>query len=342
MTTGTLHRLCSAGVLARLLVALLVVALLLVVLPVASISQAADDKYSPEDPIASVAGEPVFLGELNLVLLQRLQFKSLQQVPIQVQQATAALLVRQHLARRALESKGGAALQAIIDRGIASFENDLQRRGGSLAQHAEANRCNQRGLLDQLRWQIAWREYLKSRLNDKNLKLFYERNRAKYAGGRWEVSHLFLPVDPKDPSSAGISDDRIEQILKHLGDASDIITEFAAAARDHSEGGTAREGGYVGWVSKDGDLPSSVMNAVRETKPGAVSTRVVSPLGRHLVLVHAFEPKEVAFEDLPDQSAIRRDATDALFDALVGSQSSVNVQWLIGALKPPAGTELAP
>lgn len=48
------------------------------------------------------------------------------------------------------------------------------------------------------------------------------------------------------------------------------------------------------------------------------------------------------FDDLTDQSKLRRDATNALFDALVAEQSDVKVQWFIPALRPPSDVQLMP
>ena len=147
----------------------------------------ADEKWSPSDPIAAIDGEPIFLGELNLILTERLKARDLDRVGIQVQQATAALLVRRHLALASLKQEGGDALQAIVDRQIESFASEAKRRGSSLEQHARARLADQKSLEADIAWRASWGQYLKSRLNETNLRRFFERERATYAGGRWEV-----------------------------------------------------------------------------------------------------------------------------------------------------------
>ncbi len=158
---------------------------------------------------------------------------------------------------------------------------------------------------------------MKSRLTDKVLQSFYARNRDKYAGGRWEVSQIFLKMDPKDDTSVGIAELRMNDIVSELRDASSIETAFAAAAREHSDAGTSNDGGKIGWVEGNGDLPSAVMKSVREAKIGKVTGPIRSPLGLHLILVHQFQRKDVAFEELTDHALLRRDAADALFEILL-------------------------
>ena len=300
------------------------------------------EKFGPEDPIASIDGAPVFLGELNLVLVDRLRIKDLSKAKPDVQQATAALLVRQHLALKTLFAQGGETLQAMVDRQISDFANDSKRRGSSLQKHAQQRSSDERSLKASLTWQIAWGQYLKSRLTDANLRKYFERNRQKYAGGRWEVSQVFLEIDPKDKTTLEIAKQRMDELVDQLSKSSEPEVAFAAAAREHSDAGSAATGGQVGWVEKDGDLPSSVMKAVRATKVGDISPPVRSPLGLHTVFVHDFKASDLAFEDLTDQSQLRRDATDALFDQLVRQQKDAKIAWYISGLKPPAGVSLIP
>ena len=86
--------------------------LCLLLFPAVRCSAAGDD-LEPGDPIAAIDGEPVFFGELNLVLTERLQAKDLQRVGAEVRRATAVLIVRRHLAMKSLEAKGGATLEAM-------------------------------------------------------------------------------------------------------------------------------------------------------------------------------------------------------------------------------------
>ncbi|NNE01260.1 MAG: hypothetical protein HKN47_28435 [Pirellulaceae bacterium] len=302
----------------------------------------AQEKFGPDDPFASINGQPVFVGELNLVLVDRLRVRDVGKAPANVQQAVAATLVRQHLAMLTLKKQGGASLQQLIDRKISDFARESQRVGSSLQQHAADRQSNERSLKANLAWQVAWNQYIKSRLTEKNLRMFFDRNRAKYAGGRWDVSQVFLEMNPRDETSIAIAQRRMADLVAQIrqSDAPDLA--FAAEARQYSDAGSAAQGGKVGWVETDGDLPGSVMAVVRTTKPGSVSDPVRSPLGLHIVFVHDHQSSDLDYEDMTDQTQLRLDATSALFDHLVSQQKDAKISWYISALKPPAGVSLIP
>jgi hypothetical protein len=303
---------------------------------------AAGDDLEPEDPIAAIDGEPVFFGELNLVLTERLQTKDLQRVGAEVRRATAALIVRRHLAMKSLEAKGGATLEAMLKRQVETLASDLKRRGSSLQKQASDRMADENSLVTDLRWRLAWGQYLKSRLNDANLKKFFNLRRDQYAGGRWEVSQVFVKANKSDVASWRATLANVNELADQIRVSETPQQAFYDAAVEHSESASASDGGKVGWVQKDGDLPSSLMTAIRKMKTGEVSAAIQSPLGIHLVFLHQVEAGDLKFEDLTDQSQLRRDAANALFDALLRERAEAQVSWLVRDLKPPADVKMIP
>jgi len=65
-------------------------------------------------------------------------------------------------------------------------------------------------------------------------------------------------------------------------------------------------------------------------------------LGVHLIYVHQMEPGDLEFADLTDHAQLRRDAANALFDALLRQQSGAQINWFVRGLKPPAGVTMIP
>ena len=299
-------------------------------------------KYEPADPIASVAGQPVFLGELHLILYDQLGIRDIKRATTQVQQAAALMLVRRHLAMRVLKQQGGESLDAMIKERTGLFAGELERRGGSMEKHAKRRMSDDRSLRADLAWQIAWNQYLKSRLNENSLKSYFERYKDKYAGRRWDVSQIFLKVDKKDDNALGIAENRMNNILQELQNTSSVQETFAQAAKDNSDAGSSDNGGKLGWVEGSGDLPRQVMTAISKASKGDVVGPITSPLGLHLVLVHDSETKDIEYTDMTDQAQLRRDATDTLFKILLRKQTDTKVVWFISALKPPDNVPLIP
>ncbi|EMI19289.1 PpiC-type peptidyl-prolyl cis-trans isomerase [Rhodopirellula maiorica SM1] len=301
-----------------------------------------EDQWKPEDPFAAINGEPIFLGELNLVLVERFGVDQVNQLDLRVKQAAAALLVRRHLALRALHEQGGESLAAIVDRQLEALESELKRRGSDLARYAKERLSTEKAVRDDLDFKISWSQYLKSRLTQANLERFFENRKTNYGGGRWEVSQIFVSVDPSDQDAVQSVRDSLDDLVRNIRNSGDIEQAFAAAARDHSDSVSASDGGMMGWVEKDGDLPTKVMQAVRATKAGEISDPVQSPLGLHVVLVHQFEEKPITFSELRDVAQVRRDAANALLDYLIQTQQDARVSWLIKSLEPPATDVASP
>jgi hypothetical protein len=303
--------------------------------------RAADD-LEPGDPFAAIDGDPIYLGELNLVLTERLRVRDLDRVPPEVQQATAALLVRRHLAMKSMEQQGGAALESLLKRYVEAYATDVRRRGSSLKLQAEARMADEKSLVADMRWRKAWSQYLQSRLNDTNLRRFFEQRRRQYAGTRWDVSQIFVKADMKDATSVAVVEGDVAELAEQIRQSPSPSDAFSEAAILHSESPTSDAGGRVGWVEKDGDLPKSVMQAIRSSKPGDVAGPIRSPLGVHLVMIHDEEEGKLQFEDLTDQAQLRRDAANALFDALISQQADAKISWFVSKLKPPPSIPIIP
>ena len=296
---------------------------------------AAEEELEPGDPIAAIDGDPIYLGELNLILTERFKTRDLDAIPIDLQRATAALLVKRHLAMKTLTSQGGDLLQGMIHRQVESFAAEAKRRGSSIEQQASARLADENSLRADLAWRVAWGQYLKSKLTEENLRRFFESRKQVYGGTRYEVSQIFVKMNAQDRASIEAAETNLVELAEEIQSAESPEIAFDQAARQHSDSPTSKEGGRVGMVEKDGDLPAAVMKVVRSTPAGQVGPPVRSPFGLHLVMVHRVAPGNVTFDQLTDHALLRRDAADALFDGLVANQSDANVVWFVAALRPP-------
>ena len=298
-----------------------------------------DSNHSASDTIFSIDGQQVAVGELNLILGERFGVRQLPDAAIEVKQAAAAILVRRHLAMRSLRQQGGDKLADLIRSDYQRFQEDRKRSGSSVREYAEQRGADERSLEADLAWRTAWRTYLRSRMTDDNLRSYFRREHRRYDGGRWDVSHLFLSVDPSDQTSLTSATDRMKMLAAKVHAADSIEQAFAASAKRNSEAGSAPQGGRVGWVRYAGDLPHRLMRRVYRMKEGQVSEPIRSSLGVHLILLHQYEPGDLTFDELTDLSRLRRDATDMLFEALVNGNNDARVVWHLEQYRPPSTEE---
>ena len=226
----------------------------------------------------------------------------------------------------------------ILDRAWDDFLGKLRGQGQSIEQYCRTYQTNEKSVRNLHDWEIAWAKFIKSRITQQNLEKFYRLHPERYADAKWKVSHLFIPIEKGVADSAEIASHRIKTIHQELSRSLDSQSEleqaFADLARKESDGATAQNGGLLGWVTNDGDLPPQLLRAIQNASPGSVTAPVKSPLGFHLALIHQRETIDVPFDQLKDTSRLRRDAASALFASLEGPPQDSKVRWYISQLKP--------
>ncbi len=264
-------------------------------------------------------------------------------------QASAAVLIRRTLAIKSLRSLGGKSLDAIITRELERIDREALSRGSSLAKMAESRGVSLEAYRRYLSWQVAWSEYLKSRLTEAALQSYFQQHRLRYGGREYYVHQIFLDGTEvartgsadRDPAVVDSQDtfQRLKRIADELQAADDIAVEFASLASEISQSASAASGGKIGWVSKDGDLPPQVMAAIRDSVvTDSSEVRLIgpirSPLGVHLLLVTVSRTREIRWEMVTDQARLRQDFADALFRDLVKTQSNARVDYFDSTLLP--------
>ncbi|TWU55539.1 hypothetical protein [Rubripirellula reticaptiva] len=146
----------------------------------------AKDDIEPGDPYAAVQGEAIYVGEINLVLTQRISARDLVRVGEDVKRATALLLVRRHLAMNALMKLGGKSLADSLDRRVQSYSSEAKQRGTSIDELAKARQSTSEAMIADIRWSSAWAQYLKSKMTPDNLQRYFEAHRDEYGGGQFQ------------------------------------------------------------------------------------------------------------------------------------------------------------
>jgi len=300
------------------------------------LTASAEESLAADEIIASVDGNPVYVGELNLILAERFPNQPIEAIDIELKRATCHLLAQRRLALRALRRVGGDALAQMVQNETDAFITEVKRRGSTLQQQANARSSDSASLLVDISWRVAWGAYLKSKLTETNLRRFFTSNSSAYDGTTYRVSQIFMRPTSTSPL------DILETVKTLSAFASEIQTSeerekvFADLAREHSQSPTAESGGQLGWIESEGDLPAGLVREIRAVPVGSVSKPLRSPIGVHLLFVHEIKKGEMTYDELIDMSLLRRDAANAMFQALVDSESETTVRWHLDLLKPPS------
>jgi peptidyl-prolyl cis-trans isomerase C len=118
--------------------------------------------------------------------------------------------------------------------------------------------------------------------SDAEARDFYQKNPDKFKQGESvRASHILLRVDPNAPEpTKKQARTRINQILKRARSGED----FAALAKQHSQDGSAQQGGDLGYFEREQMVPA-FSEAAFSLKPGHVSDVVTTQFGYHIVKV---------------------------------------------------------
>lgn len=166
----------------------------------------------------------------------------------------------------------------------------------------------------ELRWQKSWEKFSRPLVTDDKLKLHYEAHPTWFNGTECEVFHIIRPLKWDDQDGRSKAKSEFAALVKQIRNKE---TTFADAAKKWSSGATASEGGRLGWLTFQGPMHPSFVQATFALKKGEVSEPVETPHGVHLIYVHDNKAGELPFERVIEN--VRRSLLIVEFEKLVDS-----------------------
>ncbi|MGB2715972.1 MAG: peptidylprolyl isomerase [Vicinamibacterales bacterium] len=134
---------------------------------------------------------------------------------------------------------------------------------------------------------------------DAEARDFYQKNPEKFKqGDSVRASHILLRIDPNAPEpTKKQARTRIAGLLKRARSGEN----FAALAKQHSQDGSAQQGGDLGYFEK-GEMVPAFSETAFSLKPGQISDVVTTQFGYHILKVTDRKPATtVPFEQVSRQ-----------------------------------------
>jgi len=175
-----------------------------------------------------------------------------------------------------------APTQAEVDKAIASIAAQNNVPIERFDAFLERQNIKRSALETQVRAEIAWAKLINQRLRpsievpDEQVEEELARLRANRDKPEHLVSEIVLRVD--SPETEGEIRANARRILDDLRSGAD----FAAVARQFSNGGTAADGGNLGWV-RSGQLPEALDAAIADLEIGEISDPIRTIDGFHIL-----------------------------------------------------------
>ena len=127
-------------------------------------------------------------------------------------------------------------------------------------------------------------DYYKDIVNvrEREVRRYYKKNTESYVTPpQIKARHILLKLPPDSPEETLTEkQQQLEKLLTQIRSGK----SFEELAREHSEDGTAPDGGDLGWF-KPGEMVPAFETAAFALAPGEVSDIVQSPFGLHLIKV---------------------------------------------------------
>ena len=248
------------------------------------------DQASPEDVAVLVNGQPVFIWEVGLLLPQITNELRSQGV-----EPKGEMVIRRALGR-AIDNR--LLQQEAERRGLEADPERVQEKLDDLAADAggrgalEAELIKSRITYEQLRSTAIQSDLIRTLVEsesasdvgvtDAEIETFYNENPQLFSGpDRIHTRHILFRVGPDaTPAEREAARGRAEA----AGERALAGEDFAALARELSEGPNADKGGDLGFTAR-GQMVKDFDDAVWELEVGQISDVVESKLGYHVVLV---------------------------------------------------------
>ena len=236
-------------------------------------------------PAALVNGEPISLADVEQVLkmqgpsatpLSELQKK-------QMRQEVLSMLVDDLLMQQFLRKHGPKVDPAEINKRLAELESSLKTQGKTMVEFCKETNQSEAQVRANLLNMLQWAGYVRDRVNDVQVKKYYEENREFFDQVTVRASHIVLRVSPTAPDT-----ERQFARARLLTMRQEILAgklDFAEAARKHSQCPSAPAGGDIGPFARKFVVEEPFARAAYSIKVGELSDIVQTDYGLHLIKV---------------------------------------------------------
>ena len=266
-------------------------ALFLLVVPALA---AAEEKVA-----ATVNGEAVTVPELSAALAQLPAVEGPTSAAEQKQRRADVLqlLIDDRLVRQYLRHHGPKVDPAEVERQFAALEAGQKAQGKTVDAYLKEAGLTAREAKDNFLRMLQLAKYVEAQASDATLRSYFEANRDFFDKTTVRTSHIVLRLTAASPPAERLkASEKLRTIRAELAEKR---TDFASAARAHSQCPSAPKGGDVGYIVRKFQTDEAYARAAFALPVGGVSDVVETDQGVHLIWVTDRKPgKPAKFEDV--------------------------------------------
>jgi peptidyl-prolyl cis-trans isomerase C len=201
----------------------------------------------------------------------------------QLQYEALGLLMDNVLMEQFLRKSGPRIDEAEVNKRLTELEQSIKKAGKTLTDYYKESKQTETQVRQALLQMLQWETYARARLNDVDIKRYYDENKDFFDGVTVRASHILLRI-----ARTSADAERQANRQKLLAIRQEIISgqvDFAAAAKKYSQCPSAAEGGDIGSFPRKMVVDESFAKAAFALAVGQVSDVVATDFGLHLIKV---------------------------------------------------------
>jgi parvulin-like peptidyl-prolyl isomerase len=175
-----------------------------------------------------------------------------------------------------------------VEAELAQLKADYEKQGQKLGEVLARMGLTEQKLRAAAIAEAQWHNYLAKQVTEKQLAEYFAKFREFFDGTEVRASHILIEITPTaSEATRTAAKNRAETIRREVTKKG---SDFAAAAKKHSDCPSKEQGGDVGWFPRRGKMVEPFSAAAFATKPGEVTPVVESEFGYHVILVTGRKP----------------------------------------------------
>jgi parvulin-like peptidyl-prolyl isomerase len=276
----------------------------------------AQEKASPDRDVvvATVGDEAVLAGDVERLLTRVVGERKVEPavLPVFQAQVLAEVVDRRLVLAYARRTKTGPA-EAQIDAALAELKARITAQGQSLEEYLREKSLTEADLRRQVGFDLAWAEYSGRYVTEERLASHFDEHRRQFDGTELSVSHILLRPGATGAGTIAELVERAKAIREEIVSAK---VSFEAAARAHSAGPSARQGGKLGSIGRRGPMVESFSHAAFALEAGELSEPVITRFGVHLIRCDEVKPGAKQLADVREQveDAVARELLEKIVE----------------------------
>lgn len=190
---------------------------------------------------------------------------------------------------------------------LSILEANLRKTDQKIEDHLEKTGLSKEELKQEIRWRVAWQEYLDRKITDDAMKSYFDRNRRIFDGTEIRVAHIvFAKTDAEEQIKLA------NQVRKEIGEGR--ISWDEAVKKNSIASSSKNNGGEIGWIRFRDPMPDVFSDAAFKLEQGQISSPVETAVGVHLIKCLEIKAGTISMKDRV--KPLRIHMTRFLFDRI--------------------------